>query len=310
MHTIKTILIAFLLFVVSNYSYSQQYSPFPVSSAVWHVEHWHGELGSTYHTYFLNGDTTVDDLHYSKVYALHSDSILVGGIREDSTKKVYFTRFYYDFGGTCLSFDIPDTVKEVVLYDFGLDLGDTSYFFDPLLFPDYDCFMPRVVTLVNYISVFGSNRRRLLVKGDAGNGPDYWIEGVGSDHGLFGPYAKEFESEWTLCSFENMGEILVSPNPDGGCISAINPLSVSNSLQVYPNPSDEVLYFKFEAVNNQIESFGIYDCNGKVLLESKNGNEIANGFISVKELPYGIYIYSILVSTGETVNGKFVKQGY
>ena len=121
----KTILII-LFFSIPVFGSSQNYYPFPDSNAIWNHYFETGESKtynntSMYYSYGLMGDTTINSVKYSKLYEFN-DTVFtlyaeyLGGFREDTLRKVYYTG--KDFWGA-------EYTDEILLYDFSKNIGDT-----------------------------------------------------------------------------------------------------------------------------------------------------------------------------------------
>jgi len=145
---------------------------FPASNAIWNM---HIQIRYVYGfdmpgncnlLYRLDGDTIMNEIMYNKLYISNKFS---GVIREDN-QKVWFKM------GT----------DEYLLYDFGASVGDTVWHnlvFDnseiyELPYPGFGYSIIQNITISNGI-------KHLYTRTNLG---DYnvWIEGMGSDNGLFG----------------------------------------------------------------------------------------------------------------------------
>lgn len=112
---------------------------------------------------FLKGDTVIDGVAYKKLYSEMEKEVPVyaGAFREDGMK-VYF-RYTEQWGS-----------KEVCLYDFGLDVGDT--------FTAQDGEGKLTVVSKKYEEHFGQKRLTLSVRsGEDSSLATEWIEGIGSN---------------------------------------------------------------------------------------------------------------------------------
>lgn len=128
----KTIILFWLgvALAVQMNAQAYQYHPFPMDSAQWIMKmESYNQSGSYwgypyYHRYSISGDTTIGNVLYSVVYY---NTTAIGGIREDSTRKVW----YYNFGhpnicpASQTSIDrVVPIGTESILYDFGLQIGE------------------------------------------------------------------------------------------------------------------------------------------------------------------------------------------
>jgi hypothetical protein len=87
-----------------------------------------------------------------------------------------------------------------------------------------------------------------------------------------------------------------------GCVAPAGLLenSAENSVLVYPNPTHDVVYFKFDQVPVQLT---IYDAHGKLVLHRFVNNKDFK--INTSELGKGLYIYHSAFENKIT-RGKFI----
>src|SRR6476646_1832960 len=182
----KLILSFSLLFTMcASKAQSWVYHPFPSDSATWMQEHVGSDGTSYFYRTYLLGDTTISSVTYHKIYMTGNTGYInsvggyspgpfsaidfIGGLREDiPNKKVYFYR--------------ANQGTETLLYNFNLNTGDVA-FIDSVYSP-YDTVM---VTGIDSV-IIGGVQHRSLVLTNISTGPVQaanWIEGVGSDAGLF-----------------------------------------------------------------------------------------------------------------------------
>lgn len=181
----KKSLLVILLSVIALVATSQeyQYVPFPDSNAVWseiYLKPWDEPTPRwVYNKYALfNEDTLINGIIYNKLFRTHATEITrenseyIAGLREDSTKKVFIK--YAD------SFvpDEPYYKKEFMLYNFGIDVGDTLWSWQIEIFP----LSYIVVKKIDTLQVNNSLRKIISF---VRPGWVYWIEGIGNVKGLF-----------------------------------------------------------------------------------------------------------------------------
>jgi len=93
-----------------------------------------------------------------------------------------------------------------------------------------------------------------------------------------------------------------------GFLSASNPRSKDNSfISVIPNPANDQIRVNLGGYDVSVNpaEIRISDSSGKLIL-SKVLNENSS-LIDITTLPSGVYQYSILLSSGDTLHGKLVK---
>jgi hypothetical protein len=186
-----------------------QYVPFPTDSAEWIVQRTvagpGGQSSISFSRYVLDGDTTLNDTVYHKLYESFGTnpgtSMLVAGIREEA-QKVYVRRVDYNgLPGNCQL----DPSFEVMLYDFTLDTpGDSLVIHHPNIGE-----VVFVVFTVDSVQVNGAPRRRInFMNGTYSCGPIplSYIEGVGSDRHVLDPLMwQAYENNYLLSCFKRSG---------------------------------------------------------------------------------------------------------
>lgn len=288
--------------------FSQGYIPFPDSNATWRVincrknDTWPNINCVSYNSfeYRIDGDTIINNLTYSKVYNYPGVKRYFGAIREDSLKRIYFygSILQVQYQSPC----ILDSVGEYLLYQFGLNVGDTVS-----LFKVCQNEPPREILSIDSIIIKGEKRLRYHISNPYLLEEEYWIEGIGSTAGLLGPYANEFENYWELYCFQQ-NEIIIWPDTIDECISPGNPPPISTreveekiKLKIYPNPTQSILHIENQSSNQQIENIQIFDLNGKNIIQNKQSPIITT------ELPRGIYFVQIEMGNGVMYRKKILK---
>ena len=123
----------------------------------------------TYYSLLLRGDTVVGERDCLKLYyCTESDTVYRCAMYEEET------RVYYIPSGS---------IEPGLLYDFSKSVGEEVN--------DSDFWPKPYVTNIDYIMVNGENYKRISFTDDDLDGPTVvtWVEGVGSDGGLFGVYS-------------------------------------------------------------------------------------------------------------------------
>ncbi len=283
-----------------------QYVPFPGSNAVWSELYWSSESPAVYNKYALfNEDTIINGVTYHKLFhaansatITRENSVCIAGIREDSQKRIFVNSSMFQF--------TPD-IKEVLLYDFSINVGDTlgqhndtiGAIFSPpgyLVVKDID-----TILIQNSMrKVFSFNHFPWTV----------WIEGIGNVQGLIfpsGDLTTGGANSELICMHQN--EILKYYNPDyDGCVPSfvINDvmLTPNPDVKVYPNPvTMGIVYFE----NLDFETLELFDLNGNLIRE-----ETIKG-LSVFELKIpclspGVYTYRLTTKGLVPTQGKLVVQ--
>jgi hypothetical protein len=203
----KKILAVFILSSIGNFACAQKIFPSFDDHPEWNVQRSIEPSlpGPVFiMSYHLDKDTTI----YQKTYSLasrtgnqqpHLSYERVGFVRTDS-KKVFFKKSVEG--------------KEYLLYDFGLQIGDTAYF------PFFETDSAKYQVLnVDSVNVNGIKRLRLKVLPEYY--PEeymsmYWIEGIGAlwnpfYHDNFGVGGK---SDEVRCISTDTGQLYANPNYD------------------------------------------------------------------------------------------------
>lgn len=291
----------------SLFSQEYQYVPFPDSGAIWsevfYPEHSEGEIvPEIYERFALTGeDTLMNELHYKKLYLYYNsvfnknESTCIGGIREDSLKKIYYK------GERIHSFKPID--NEIILYDFSLEIGDTIYYFN-----FYNILYRLIVEDIDTIQIGNSLRKKFTFN----HWRSKWIEGIGSTRGLlfadrgdfFGPTI--IEDNDLICFFQN-DTLLYHSEWFSDCFPfQTNSIKVqtTTNFKVYPNPvADNTILFEWD--NNKIESIDIYAINGKLIANINVIDKCRIEYSTIK-LQKGVYFYKATTPDRMLQTGKFV----
>jgi len=258
---------------------------------IWMEVHETINFGVFYEYFQLQGDTVIDIKAYKKLYRKTSGSPgdweYIYGMREDSSKKVYFV--------------LREDEEERLLYDFNLQPGDSF-----IICNNADIV---VTTIDTVILENGDSRRRIQFD----PGPETWIEGVGSLDGIVA------DGGWYYCNttgedfpFLNcltydgdavyIREWSLYPCLDG-TTSSYTPKR--NSIQLYPNPFNNSTTLVLPDNESSGELF-IYNFQGELV----DHRLILDQFTTINRvaLPNGIYIYQFLSSEGQVLIEKVVME--
>lgn len=276
--------------------FSQIYYPFPDSNAIWNNEsHW--GFYTWIQRFGVYGDTTINNQLYDKIYLIENDSILninnmtyYAALRENSTKQVFVKlKDYYD---------------EILIYDFSLNIGDTIHSNSPY---GYLSYQTNTISDIDTIELENNQFRRRFRINDTG---EYWIEGIGSNRGLFYPITESLigTANDLLC-FKQNDTIIYLNNPECDkcfCSLATAILEItkkSNILKIYPNPGTSEIFIE-PPFEKGLSTINMYNSNGN-LINTINASSFPIK-LKIKDLPFGIYF--IRVIRGELVyEQKFIK---
>ena len=291
----KRILTSLVLLVAAITVNAQNYTPFPSSNAIWTQREGQGDTTPIYMCYGITTeDTTLNIVTYHKLFrsadTLFQPSECVGGLREDSMKRI----FYRDFASG----------QEHMLYDFSVQPGDTV---------DHNPGSAGLVDFIDSVDVSGVYHKRINFKSFGGNAWIYgsWIEGIGNAS-LGGLLNSAFLQPTCDCA-QNMlcfkqnnawayhNPVFASTNCVNDALAVKNIAPAKTSVTIYPNPVTGSSTLRIDGLASQ-GMVNIYNLTG-ALMHSYVVSNNSSITINRSEYPSGIYYYRL---NGTTVNGKFV----
>ena len=284
-------------------SQGQSYFPFPDSNAVWRENYIYQYVSQNQYRFGIIGDTVLNTLTYHKLYLQNNclndtnftaaNSTLVGAIREDNFKRVFF---YNIFGGL---YGEQDSIYK--LYDFAVNVGDTIRFNNNGFFlQNYT-----VVDSIDSVYIYNQYRKQYHLRNDD------WIEGIGSLRSLLSTVTP---LPTCICQWENVcfeqNSITYYLNPpyldcyimDFGIDDA-----TLNSKQIgfYPNPVSDYAMLDLSKLDQKIDRIEFYNVLGKrvkfIDVPDNNIVEFRQGML----LP-GIYFYSLANGGKHPYVGKLI----
>ena len=248
--------------------------PFPDSAASWDITHSYEDIyvKNDVARHELLNDTIINEIRYSKLYNVltagfsrvspceyffynePSETIdYMGAIRGDTTNRVYWIP--------------PGSAKEYKIYNFSAGLNDSIHL-ENELGP-----VTVVVTGIDSVLIGKSYRKRLAIND---NDYDYWIEGIGSEYGLYYPfygnsidiksglmcfkenstslYASHYDYDAEhcgidFCSFETYFNVDVTPVFDK-----------NHNIEIIPNPVTDISIMNY---SDKFEFAMVYDMMGR-----------------------------------------------
>jgi hypothetical protein len=302
------------IYPIKGYLQEYKYVPFPDSNAIW-SEIFYPPLFSgeypNYERFALPGeDTIINSNTYKKLYLFYdtvfnkNNATYIGGIREDSSKKFYFTgdKIIHDFKPML---EFLDSNNELLLYNFSLNVGDT--FRDGNLSKYYEFL---VVSEIDTIQVNSAYRKMFYFE------PIWWvkwIEGIGNIKGLLftsGDLPTNGLDNDLIC-FKQNDTILYFNDEYNDCIPLITSIKTEKidclKIKIYPNPAtNNIVQFEF-GDNNRFSTIEIFNCTG-VKVNCIHVNNQSNIVYSTEKYQPGIYFYSATNQKGIKHTGKFVVQ--
>lgn len=277
------------------------YHPFPDSNATW-GSYYDDADGYDYNVFYLDGDTAIYGTNYSKIYNFINWDVrhYVGAYRQDTLQRRVYARvpdFMYP-----LPFHYQDT-GEVLLYDFSLQIGDSVK-------------IPSAYYHFNYLKVanidsiiINGNYRKVLEVAPVMFDPgvhSYWIEGIGSNKGLFWPH---YNFESSVCFLECMtqdGSTLYTTQSTGNCPYIINPITsilIDNDINLSPNPTSNQIQINIKSNVLPAHLF-FYNDNGEIVKQILLKD--TKSLIDISELYSGFY-FLIVQNENNIYTQKLIK---
>ena len=294
-----------------HFTFSQQYYPFPTDSAQWSIEIATPQFEFYHYQLKLKGDTILPNGEtYSKLYKSFEldynspDQILHCFLREDSTRKIFVK---YPEGNA------PDT-NEFVLYDYGLEVGDT---FQIRLFDSESIYLFNQVVYTKHIVDLYIDHPRgeyglMPLNGDTIWTPFFdnsygWYEGIGTNLGLLynelPPGYGETETSFLVC-FNLKGQYIMSV-PNCGNVGIDDIRTQKTGLKIVPNPITYMSEIIFPHPMKEIQEINIINYYGqpaKKIIKPEQ-HEM---FISATEFMPGLYFLSITTTDNKIFYLKFI----
>lgn len=291
-----------MLFIFCSITAQNDYLPIVVENKHW-IYHGCGTLSGGHSflgEHLIRGDTTINDINYKKLFWREFDiydstvcehvaglnpvnppyeiisSEYVGAIREDESKKVWL-KPHENPWTVCHS----DT-EEFLLFDFGLEVGDTTFVCAGESPSGYNPTIESIETAF----IWGQERRILRTSFDF----LIFAEGVGySGLGL--------RDHWSLiiqvdCGYNNIKDICVGTDE----ICLFTNTSVENiidqNLNIYPNPSTGNFTIEFADISfEEKPDLRIYNQIG---VEVFRKNDLSDSHEIEENFDSGLYFISIL----------------
>lgn len=311
---IRLTLFLLVIFSLTIKAQEYQYIPFPDSNAVWsevfvEPDYEANTMKYIYNKFALfNEDTVLNGITYHKFFHTHEaeinpdNSVCIGGIREDSTKKVWFNRWEKSNAEKAYA----NENGEILLYDFSINYGDTLEPTDHV-FLTYSSRL--TIKNIDTLQIGGSLRKVFSFKELR---HPQWIEGIGNKKGVVMRMDdlthNDGMNNYLVCFHQNDSLIYFDYERFESCVPAFvfndAPFMLNPKIKVYPNPvTNNTVRFE----NLHFESIELYDMYGGLIrTESiKRKSEIE---LILTGLSPGIYTYFIKSKGMVPVQGKLVIQ--
>ncbi len=305
-----------------------KYIAFPDSNAVWSTTIPGGQQDASnnyaciriYCKYAIfNEDTVINNITYHKLYRnkntstiTRENSVCIGGIREDSLKRVLVSSSVFNDSTLFLFYKDYSNYKEVVLYDFSKNIGDTIFTSEygdsviyNLIINDY-----AVITKIDTIVIDGTARKAFYVNNEHLKGQGF-IEGVGGDFGLIFPWGPLCTCECSCCGallcLHQNNSLIVSNSPDGCVpqfvIDGVEKLQ-NPRIKVFPNPA---LNGAVNFENIDFEMLEIFNATGTLVFRNSISG-LKSYRLNTSGFQKGIYLYRLTSGKQKTTTGKIIIQ--
>lgn len=284
----------------------QKYFPFPTDTAQWNcltiASMFPNSVDYINSQYKIRGDTVIHNVSYNKIYYTEDhwiSDIYIGGLREDSSKQIYFYPYSKYLPNYCRT-EFPSDTAEYLLYTFdSLTAGVTL--------PINTGATQIKADEIDSILLNGTYRKRYKIQQQNLFDYDYWIEGIGSTKDLFAPYSYEFEwTLYTLCYKDTLTYYINSPNGEDSCYYK-PPVGIteitSDYTNIYPNPASRTINLE-TGTSIKKGTVTIYSIHGqKLFARSLKGSEAE---IDISRLENGIYFLEVIGE--EKIVLRFIKK--
>jgi len=284
------------------------YHPFPDSNAMWTDRIYEPGCNMTnecsINQYRITGDTIIGDRIYHKLtksgylidqnyqYTFYTE--YAGAIRQEiNNKKVfYFPPFSY-----------PQV--DTLLYDFNLEVGDSI----PLSYLYPYNFCDAIVDTIDSVAVGGLYRKRFHIS-TSDNPPwdhTWFIEGIGTEQGLFGGFCVPWEGWQDLTCFVQDDSITypTPPNLDCDLITSIyQKVDEEFSVQIYPNPFTEnfIIEIPYVLKNTSVK---ILNLEGQELIKRQINKK--TNLMEISDFPKGVFVVQ-LTNEKNAIIKKVIKE--
>lgn len=264
---------------------------------------WWGDcVESQEFVYYINGDSTVNDISYKKVYKHGELSQYWFGPPPNQGCDDFFT---FDNFHTLVrqeeskiyikNYSEPDTL----LYDFALDIGDTL----PITYIQNG--NSYIISEVDSLQIGDSYRKVFYF---VNNASDFLIEGVGHYGGFLEPMGVVLECGYFLNCYA-LNDTTYFPEFGSPCDLTVDIIKNQENeiINVFPNPTSEFLIIEYNSIIN-IDNVVAYDINGSMtkLKPSIENQNILK--LDMTGLRNGLYVIQINCTNRSSKRLKIIKE--
>ena len=285
----KLIVASYCIIIFSNVMRSQAYIPMLKYHGEWHVTNCNS--GCATDKYYTIGDTLINGFHYTFLDKFHYNKNFV--VREDTASRKVYLRLLAD----------PPPAKDYLLYDFSLQVGDTTSITNPgSPYPKYPGNF--IVDSIRIKPLVNKNHRYFYLHSEdtltSYTKTTIWIEGVGSQCLINTPGAMpQINGAGQLsCFFSNNINEYSQLDSIADCISiypvGINELNLISPYKVSQNFDTGTI--SIQSKQEEITSVQIYSTDGK--LEYQKNNLGVNTSIHIASVTKGVLLLKIENTVG------------
>jgi|APTNR8051073442_1049403.scaffolds.fasta_scaffold00571_17 hypothetical protein len=231
------------------------------------------------------GDTTINTIKYSKFYQINYG---LDGTYYNSNYRAC-TRI----DGQKVWVIANGATQEILLYDFGVEVGDTLH----LQFVDFDQGLDYYTESIEQINIGGVLHKMIRFQTSYGI-PDVWIEGIGS---IMGPLDRGFfviDAQPALTCYLKDGDVVYKTAAEQECEGGLTCAIVSgngevpdlNAFKVFPNPANAAIWIKSDVPGPiQVE---IFTADGRLVSKAAYPDGQFTQ-VSTESLAPAIYLFRI-----------------
>lgn len=281
----KSLTVIVFLFVLPRTIHSQAYTPMLSTYAEWHVTTCY--FGCMTDKYYTTGDTVINSFHYKFLDLYHYNRNFV--IREDTNTRKIYMRLLFE----------PVPAKEYLLYDFSLQVNDTTSIQNPgSPFPKYAGSF--VVDSIKLKPLLNKSYRHFYLHSldtiSSITKTTIWIESIGSLCLINTPGAPpQINGVGQLsCFFNNGINEYQQPDSIADCVT-IYPMGIkeiNENINYIVSQNFDTKNISIISKNNDISIIQIFDINGKLLFYKENSD--SNHFdINIESFSKGLLLLKI-----------------
>ena len=309
----KLLFLSFLFLLIFTKSFCQSYIPIPDSNITWlHTwHHWDWSSPDGEQIVYTSGDTTINSINYVKV-----NEKLIWPVESNVSNSLGYLAAFRNDTVNMKVFVVPkDSIDEILLYDFNVNVGDTVK--NTFCMEYWGGNMASSPTLDFYVEavdsfLLGANYHQIIIvsNGTMGGPPVKWFEGFGSNYGLFGDkgYGNvSFWQEWNCVTLDSLSYSNVFDSVIISSFACPSALSTQNleitEFELFPNPTTSS--FQISSSNNQTYSLSIYSSIGKLILNKDEVFSVTS--VSSQAWDKGVYLIQLKLEDGTVLHNKIIK---